>query len=172
MKYLIASFVLTGLLHGWLVVHHRGNNLSTLSYHAVKTKRSLQIYTLSHLINGVLLWLFVNDLFSEHPQSWVILMVTAVAVIAEWAQAVIPARDKYDIPHTIFATIMAFSMWLVGILCTLFFAPSSLVFWFNIVTSAILGSFFIAVRHPPKPGFWKLQYLGQFILYFQILILV
>lgn len=172
MKYLIASFLITGILHGWLIVSQWGNNPSTLSYHAVKTKTSLRIYTITHLVTAVLLWLFMSQLFGGNKWSWLILLIAGVAAVAECLQAVIPSKGKGDVPHTVFAVIMAFSMWLLGLICTILFAGEPLLFWFNIIASLCVGSFFFTVRYPPKPGLWRLQYAGQFVLYLQIFLLV
>lgn len=172
MRYLIASFVVTNLLHGWLVLSQRGKNPASISYHSVKNRTTLLIYIGGHLISGSLLWLFVNDLFRGYSQMPLILGVTAVAAISEWLQALLPASGKTEKLHTLFATIMASSMALLVLLCTIFFAPSQVVFLLNVTLSAIVGSFFFFIRYPPKKGMWKLQFAGQIILYTQLFLLV
>ncbi len=172
MLYLLASFLLTNTLHGWLVFSHRGKNPASISYHSVKNKTTQLTYIGGHLISGMLLWLFVNELFSGYPQTYIVLGVTAVAVLSEWLQALLPASGKTDKIHTVFATIMASSMALLVLLCTIFFAPNRPVFLINLTLSAVVGSFFFFIRYPPKMGTWRLQFAGQIILYLQIFLLV
>jgi ABC-type Fe3+-siderophore transport system permease subunit len=172
MWYLLASFILTNLLHGWLVLSQRGKNPASISYHSVKNRTTLLVYICGHLLSGALLWLLVNDLFGNEAQSHIILGVTSVAVLSEWLQALLPARGKTDKTHTVFATVMASSMALLVVLCTLFFAPNRCILAINLMLSAIVVSFFFFIRFPPKPGTWKLQFAGQIILYLQVFLLV
>ena len=172
MLYLVASFIVTNTLHGWLVFGGRGGNPATISYHSVKNRRTLLVYIGGHLVSGLLLWLFVNQLFGAHQKTAVILAVTSVAVLSEWLQALLPAKGKTDTIHTVFATIMAASMALLVLLCTVFFAPNRLILAMNLLLSAVVASFFLFIRYPPKAGTWKLQFAGQVILYLQIFLLV
>lgn len=172
MKYFVASIIVTNLLHGWLVFSQRANSPATISYHSIKNKRTLLIYIIGHLISGVLLWLFAKDFFGGRPQTTLVLALTALAVVSEWLQALVPAKGKTDTIHTFFATIMAASMALLVLLCTVFFSPNKLVLAINLLLSTVVASFLLFIRYPPKAGTWKLQFAGQIILYLQIFLLV
>lgn len=172
MKYFIASFLLTGVLHGWLIIRQWGSNPATLSYHAVKSRLYYVLYVAGHLLNAILLWLFMNAFFGTPGLHGLVLILAVIAVTTEILQALIPSKGKLDAPHTFFAVMMASSMYLIGLVCTFLFAPNVFVLWINIIASIIVGGFFLKIKYPPKLGLWKLQYLGQLILYVQIYFVV
>lgn len=172
MGYLFLSFLLVNLLHGYLLYDHRQSHPATISYHASKNNRTLIIYAVGHLIAGVLLALVVSDNFLTDSYKVAIIATAATAVITEWLQAIFPAKGKTDVLHTVFAVIMAFSMVLLGFLCTIVFSSNQFVQAINLTITAILVSFLVVVRYPPRNYFWKVQFIGQLLLYLQMFLIL
>jgi ABC-type uncharacterized transport system permease subunit len=98
--------------------------------------------------------------------------IAGVAVITECLQAVLPAKGKTDKLHTVFAVIMAFSLALLVLVCTILFAPSRLILGINLLISLVVFSFFSVTRYPPAKGTWKLQFIGQALLYLQMFLVL
>lgn len=172
MSYLIASFFMSMSLHGWLVFRHWNDNPASISYHAVQGRLEFRVYMAGHVVNGLLVGGFVYDLFYGRPNFGIVAAIAVVAILAEWLQAFIPAKDKTDKTHTFFASVMAASMALFALACTLLYAPNSTVRLINFSLSIILFSFLAFISYPPKQGFWKLQLAGQLLVYVQVFLLV
>jgi hypothetical protein len=172
MIFLLLSFVLAALMHSYVVFYGRQKHPETLSTHAVLSSNSLLVYRLGHAINGGIIGLMVYSAFlGGSYDSWVIL-ATFLAVLSEWAQAVIPAKGKTDVAHTIIAALMAYSMLVLVAILTIDFAANNFVFWFNIISLLVVLSFTFHVRYPPRSYFWKLQLVGQSVLYFNLFLLL
>jgi len=116
--------------------------------------------------------MFVISTFAGRPYYSIILTVTVVTIISEWLQAVVPARGKTDVAHTVLATAMAAGLALLVLLCTIFYAPNKFVLFTNLMLSTLIASFFLSTRYPPRPYLWKLQFTGQIILYLQMFMVV
>lgn len=170
MIYLVASFLLVNATHGYLLVSQRKNSPATISYHSVKSQATLLLYVLTHLIAGTLLALFVLSEFGV-TNKWLI-AITFVTVLAEWAQALVPAKGKYDKPHTLLAGIMAVGLLAIVLICSLTAETSSLARLTGLLVVGISLLFFGFVKYPPRQGFWKLQFIGQILLYLQMFILL
>ncbi|MCA9309009.1 hypothetical protein KC973_01405 [Candidatus Saccharibacteria bacterium] len=150
----------------------RGKNPTTLSYHAIATRASQIVYLIVHLILGVLLWLIMTRNFGIAANDSVLYVLTLTAVFSEWGQAVVPAKGRSDVAHTILATIMALSMTLVPVFLVFRLSASFVVELMISISTILVLSLFIFVRYPPRPGTWKLQLLGQLALYTQMFILI
>lgn len=128
------------------------------------------MYVLTHLIAGILLGLFVLQEFGVSNRF--LILATAFAVVAEWIQAIVPAKGKHEKTHTIFAGIMALSLILIVLGATLIVDTPIFVkvLGFGVVATTL--SFIFRIRYPLPNDFWKLQFLGQTLLYFQMFLLL
>lgn len=172
MSYFLASFIVSGVLHGWLVYRHRNDNPASISYHAMRGSLEHGLFVVGHLLNGLLIVLFVNELFISQSSSLVVLILTGVVAGSEWLQAVLPARGKTDRLHTVMATIMALSMTILVLCLSLLYAPNKAVLAINVVASLSLLLMSTQIKHPPPEGTWKIQLSGQLLLYLQLFLLV
>lgn len=172
MIYLIASFIIVNITHGLLLINLRGDHPGSISYHAIKNSRTLLFYRAGHFVAGLLLGLLVLSKFTTGPYAAVVIAITIVSILAEWAQAIVPAKGKSDKLHTILAAIMALSMVALGLVCTILFSPNLMIYAVNMVIFGVLLSLFMFSKYPPRSYFWKLQFIGQNLLYLQILLLI
>lgn len=170
MIYLVISFLLVNTTHGYLLFSQRKDSPATISYHSVKSQFTLLLYILTHLSAGVLLALFVVSEFGTMNKG--LIAITSIAVLAEWAQALIPAKGKYDKAHTILAGIMATGLVTIVLICTFMTGTSTLVRLTGSLVVGIALLFFSFAKYPPRAGFWKLQFIGQTLLYLQMFLLV
>lgn len=85
----------------------------TVSYHAVLSRKTHNIYTLGHYLGGLFFLLFAYKFFYLEKGSVFLIVVTGFAVLAEGAQALVQAKGKTELVHNIFACSMALDMLVV-----------------------------------------------------------
>lgn len=172
MRYLLASFLLINVVHGYLLISHRANRNLTISERAAKNNKTLSLYVFGHLLNGTLFAIFAYNLFISTSSSPLLFAVAVAGIISEWSQALIPARGEYDKPHTAIAFLMSVLMTTLGTLGAILLPVSSsaqiLVLFISFV---ILWGYPLAVLLPRR-YFWVIEMVNINLFYLQMFILL
>lgn len=170
MVYLVISFFIVNILHGYLLVNQRQASPQSISYHSIKNRLTLICYAVVHILAGVLLGLFIKTEFGL--DNILLVTVAAIAILAEWIQAVLPAKGKTDKAHTAAAGVMALFLILLVLICTFIVNPPAITWLIGVPICLALLFFLSQVRYPPAKNTWKMQFIGQNLLYLQMFLLV
>ena len=171
MAYLLLSWLLINIVHGYGVYENRKKPFHTISENLASIPSLLLIYRIAHVINGLLLFLIVS-IAVDSSAHWSILVLTAASILFEWAQAAVPYLNKWKVVHNFFAICMATSMvglgWSLFAHSDLYGAKASIALFAGSI--ALLS--FAYVKHPPRPKSWIVQMITINSLYLQILMIL
>lgn len=117
--YLLLSFIFIFGVHSYLLISQKNERKWSISLHAAKNNATHALFVLGHLLGGTFFLLFAYSYFVTQYHSYILFGLSIAAVIFEYIQAFLPARDETDKPHT----LAAYTMWafyiVVGLLSLL-----------------------------------------------------
>lgn len=168
--YLLLCIVIMNGVHVWLLASQRMHRKESISEHAAHSDRTHMIYMVSHLCSGLLFLLFARSFFVARMDSLGLFYLAAFAVAFEWLQALLPARGKTNLAHSVIAYIMWVSFIVLGGLCLMVLNMGAL----QRVLGAILYlpvPFIFGYVHMRREKLYKYQMIMA-ALYFSMLIIL
>lgn len=169
--YLGLSFFVVNFIHSYLLVTHRSNRDLTISERAVSNSLTIRLYVAAHIIGGFSFLLFAQELYLSKFMHVSLFVVVIVGVIAEYLQALIPARDRYERFHLRLAYFMSIVMTFLGamsaLLLPLEFATKVALLC---ITALILLGYPLAILLPRR-FFWTIEMININLFYLQMVIL-
>ena len=172
MPYLLGSFLLITIVHGYILFTHRDNSNLTLSERAAEDQPSLLLYRLGHIVNGTLFTLFAYYFFVTKTNQVMLFWLAIAGVVTEWAQALIPAKGRYDRPHTAVAFLMSLMMTALGVFGAVLLPVDTGVRQLVLfITFVILWGYPLCVLLPRR-YFWVIEMVNINLFYLQMFILL
>jgi hypothetical protein len=113
--YLLAAGSLVSVVHFYLVWHHRDNRRYSISEHAILSRRSHQLYFVSHLACEVLFLAFSYQFFVREHHLLVPHYLNIVFAVLDFVQAVVPSQGRTEAAHIAAAYISWVSYLSAGI---------------------------------------------------------
>ncbi len=168
---LILSALLINGVHGSLLVFHKTKRKWTISEHAILGKKSFLVYVIGHLLNGILFLIFARNYFLGVVSMKGIFALSVWTVAFEYIQALLPAKGKTNVPHTIAALTMWVSFLSLGLLCIAFLpVGASRKILASVTYSCILAVLVYANSHRQET--YSCQMLMVLLFYAAMLVLV
>lgn len=101
MKYfcLLGAGILVSFVHFYLVWHHRDNRRYSLSEHAILSRKSHQLYFISHVICEVLYVAFSYQFFIVQHDLALPHYLNTIFAVLDFVQALVPSRGKTEKLH-------------------------------------------------------------------------
>ncbi len=172
MQALLISFMATNIVHGYLVLHERGNGRSTLSERAVQHRLTYMAYVFAHMIGGLAFGVFAYNIFWLQNSNLVLTSLAFAGVLTQWAQAVVPDKGKYGVIHTALAFAMSGFIILLSIGAIFGLPlPTATRFLLLGIELIILAGYPMVTMLPYK-YFWILQIININLFYLQMFIVL
>lgn len=170
--YLACSIIVINLIHSYLLITHRSNHDLTISERAAKNNVALGLYALGHFVGGLAFGIFAWLLFVTTLNVPVLFYVTLTGIACEWAQALIPARRKFERYHLFLAYSMSVIMTALGILSAVLLAiDDNLKRSLFIIAGLILCGYPLAILLP-KRYFWVIEMVNINLFYLQMILIL
>ena len=167
MIYLVISWLLINFVHGYGVYINRHKSLATISENLVSSPKLLLLYRIAHLINGLLI-LGITDKLSELNSNSLVIVMACLSVFFEWAQAIVPYKNKWKSLHHIFAVSMAVSMILFGWSIFMLSNITGLKHALALLAGSLAILCFTYVKNPPRRNTWLVQTISINAVYLQV----
>lgn len=113
--YLILAGVFVNGMHASLLFAKKDDRRWSISEHAVISRRTYAIYVAGHILGGWFFFLFAKEFYLERYDALPMFVLACVTVLFEYLQAVIPAKGKWYMTHTIAALTMWISFIALGV---------------------------------------------------------
>lgn len=97
--YLLLAGGLVSFVHCYLVWHHRDNRRYSLSEHAILTKRSHQLYFITHVICEIFFLLFSARFFLIEHDVPVAFWLNIGFILFDFVQALLPSHARTEKIH-------------------------------------------------------------------------
>ena len=166
------SFFITNLTHGYLLYSHKGTGQPTLSERAVQSNTSLGLFVTAHIIAGLAFASFAYQFFWLRERSVFLLSLALLGIIAEWLQAVMPAKGRYERLHFALAFTMSIFMVALGITAILSITLPTQARLLLIAIEVIILAGYPLVKILPYKYFWIIQITNINLFYLQMYILL
>lgn len=109
--YLLLSIICVNGMHGYLLQSQKNERKWSISVHAVKDRQAFNVYILGHVLGGFFFLLFAHAFFVKIHGFYWLFAVSCAMVGFEYLQALLPAKGKTNLPHS----LTAYAMWVLFI---------------------------------------------------------
>jgi hypothetical protein len=123
---LFISFIATNGTYFYLLVSQKNIRKKSISHHVAERKRTHALFVIGHFVGGLTYLIFAYKFFFIDNDNLILFIFSLLGVIFEQLQAMIPARGKTEILHTILATLMSFFIGLIILTSPLFIELSTI----------------------------------------------
>ena len=172
MRALTLSFLITNLVHTYVLIRHRSSKQPTISERAVQSQSSLVLYVAGHIFAGLAFVSFAYGFFWLQLHSQILFALALWGVLLEWIQALIPAKGKYEPIHRAVAYGMSGFIVALGI-GSIISIPVPIVSKTLLVALelVIIAGYPLTTRLPHE-RFWVIQMVNMNLFYVQMYILL
>ena len=168
---MLGSIAAINSLHSHLLITHRVKPDLTISERAANNTFVHRLYILGHFVGGLLFGIFAWYFFVQRYQTPILFVLTTLGIIAEWTQALVPARDIYEKYHITLAYAMSVIMTVLGIAAALLLPIDG-----SLQRTVLFIALLILLGYPaalllPRRYFWKVEMININLFYLQMLLL-
>jgi hypothetical protein len=114
--YLILAGLIINGIHLYLLWSQKDGRKWSISEHAAKNRKTYSLYVAGHIVGGFIFLIFAYQFYIEKFNTAWLFYMCCFTYFFEVLQAVLPAKGKTNIPHTIAAYIMWLSFITAGTL--------------------------------------------------------
>lgn len=172
MQALTLSFLLTNLVHAYVLVRHRNSKQPTISERAVQSQSSLILYIAGHIFAGLAFAGFACEFFWLQHHSQTLFALALCGVLFEWVQALIPAKGKYEPIHRAVAYGMSGFIVALGVGSIMSVpVPIASKILLIVLELIIMAGYPLTTRLPHK-HFWVIQMVNMNLFYVQMYVLL
>jgi hypothetical protein len=169
---LIISVLSVNLLHTYLLISQKTDRQETISEHAAKNRNTHLLYISGHFIGAFFFILFARKFFVINHHDDLIYGVAIFATIFECIQALVPARNKAEKYHEIFAYTMAAAVIVIGLLSAFMLPLSDLVRSVTITIAIIIPLLVLIALILGRRYFWIFQMTATILFHLEMLIVL
>jgi hypothetical protein len=169
--WLILSALSINSVHAYLLFSQKSDRKWSISEHATASAKFRIIYILGHAFGGAFFLLFACDYFLNVANKDGLFYLSCLIVLFEYVQAVLPAKDKTNIAHTVAAYIMWASFILLNGLAIIILQVSSISKFLASLTFLAVFLLFI-YSHFKRSQLYKFQMLMVPLFFLSLVILV
>jgi hypothetical protein len=118
--YLILAGLIINGTHLYLLWSQKDDRKWSISEHAARNSITYLLYVVGHIVGGFIFLVFAHQFYVEKFGIAWLFFICCFTYFFEVLQALLPAKGKTNIPHTIAAYIMWLSFLSAGILSLIY----------------------------------------------------